>query len=88
MTIQTDLKDASPDSVPNSSPDSNRTLIERRTFLKTGTLAGAAALAGAADVSRAQSTDSAAVERGATTPVMTAQGGGGTACRRPSHERR
>ena len=84
MTRQTDptqasfdssggTKHALSDSVPNSSPDPNQTLIERRTFLTTGTLAGAAALAGAADLSRAQSTDSDAAERGATTPVMTAQ---------------
>ncbi len=47
--------------------------MQRRAFLKTGTLAGAAALAGATDASRAQSTDSAASERSATTPIMTAQ---------------
>ena len=61
------------DPSPHSGADMDLPSIERRTFLKTGTLAGAAALAGATDASRAQSTDSATAEQGATTPIMTAQ---------------
>ena len=77
MTRLTDPKHGSPDSPagspPDSPPGSTPTSIERRTFLKTGTIAGAAALAGATEVSRGQSADSAALDEGATTPVMTAQ---------------
>ena len=73
MTKMTDRKHVSPDSPLDSTPDATGPSIQRRTFLKTGTLAGAAALAGATDTARAQSTDSAAAEQGATTPIMTAQ---------------
>ena len=77
MTRLTDPKHGSPDSPngspPDSPPGSTPTSIERRAFLKTGTIAGAAALAGATEVSRGQSADSAALDEGATTPVMTAQ---------------
>ena len=84
MTRQTNPNQASPDSSADpkhASSDSsldairapNQPSIERRTFLKTGTLAGAAALAGATGTARAQSTDAPEAERGATTPIMTAQ---------------
>lgn len=73
MTKQTDRKHVSPDSPLDATPDATIPSIQRRTFLKTGTLAGAAALAGATDTVRAQSTDSAAAERSAITPIMTAQ---------------